>query len=126
MGDNSDVFPNDPTESVDSDGDGVGDNADICPDGDDTIDSDGDGTPDDCDTECPGDINGDFVVDVADFSEFLVQFGLTGEGLSGDFDDDQDVDVADFSIFLVNFGNDCIAPLRAAPVKTKRKQKQTH
>ena len=34
MGDNSDAFPNDPNESVDSDGDGVGDNGDAFPDSD--------------------------------------------------------------------------------------------
>ena len=28
VGDNADAFPNDPTETVDTDGDGVGDNAD--------------------------------------------------------------------------------------------------
>lgn len=34
---------------MDSDNDGVCDQADICPNGDDNIDTDGDGTPDDCD-----------------------------------------------------------------------------
>ena len=30
LGDNSDAFPDDPNESSDSDGDGVGDNSDSC------------------------------------------------------------------------------------------------
>ena len=38
-GDNSDAFPTDPTEWVDTDEDGIGDNADT--------DDDGDGIPDD-------------------------------------------------------------------------------
>ena len=31
VGDNADAFPNDPTETVDTDGDGVGDNSDAYP-----------------------------------------------------------------------------------------------
>ena len=38
--------------SDDSDGDGVGDNNDICPGGDDNVDQDSDGHPDACDN-CP-------------------------------------------------------------------------
>ena len=57
--------------------------------------------------EAAGDINGDFVVNTEDFSEFLVQFGQSGEGLSADLDGDQDVDIDDFSEFLINFGNTC-------------------
>lgn len=34
---------------ADSDGDGVCDANDVCPNGDDTVDTDGDGTPDACD-----------------------------------------------------------------------------
>jgi tetratricopeptide (TPR) repeat protein len=37
------------TPPSDSDNDGVSDDVDVCPNGDDTIDSDGDGTPDACD-----------------------------------------------------------------------------
>lgn len=33
IGDNSDAFPNDPNEIIDSDGDGIGDNADFCDSG---------------------------------------------------------------------------------------------
>ncbi len=40
-------------DQVDSDGDGVGDSCDLCPDYNDNIDLDGDGMPDACDL-CPG------------------------------------------------------------------------
>ena len=49
VGDNTDAFPSDANESVDSDGDGIGNNADICPGGDDLTDADNDGVPDYCD-----------------------------------------------------------------------------
>ena len=75
-------------------------------------------------TDCPGDIDGDLVVTLADFSEFLVQFGQTGADLSADIDGDQDVDIDDFSIFLVNFGNDCNSPLRAAPAGGSKKSRR--
>ena len=44
-----DGFPDDPNENADSDGDGVGDNADLCDGGDDSVDEDGNGVPDECD-----------------------------------------------------------------------------
>ena len=50
VGDNADAFPNDPTESMDSDGDGIGDNADAFPnDPTETMDIDGDGVGDNAD-----------------------------------------------------------------------------
>ncbi|MGK0499066.1 MAG: filamentous hemagglutinin family protein [Oceanicoccus sp.] len=50
VGDNSDLFPNDPNESTDSDGDGVGDNSDLFPnDPNESTDSDGDGVGDNSD-----------------------------------------------------------------------------
>ena len=77
---------------------------------------------------CTGDLTGDNVVDLADFSEFLIQFGNVGSGLSADLDEDQDVDVNDFSEFLVNFGNTCeerstvveTAPTKVSPKKNSR------
>lgn len=48
-----DAFPDDPTEWDDSDNDGVGDNSDICPGGNNNDDLDTDGVPDYCDI-CPG------------------------------------------------------------------------
>ena len=50
-----DLFPEDAAESVDSDGDGIGDNNDQCEGGDDSIDEDGNGVPDHCDD--PGWLN---------------------------------------------------------------------
>ncbi|MCH6255194.1 thrombospondin type 3 repeat-containing protein [Puniceicoccaceae bacterium K14] len=53
--DNADAFPNDPTESVDSDSDGVGDNSDAFPnDPSESADSDNDGVGDNAD-EFPND-----------------------------------------------------------------------
>jgi hypothetical protein len=50
VGDNADAFPNDSSETQDSDGDGVGDNADALPnDATETQDSDGDGVGDNAD-----------------------------------------------------------------------------
>jgi hypothetical protein len=58
-----------------------------------------------------GDINSDGRVDISDFSEFLVQFGLgvcdsdETKGLyTADLNDDGCVNNADFSLFLVEFG----------------------
>jgi hypothetical protein len=49
VGDDADAFPDDPTETADPDGDGVGDNAAQCPGADDTIHLDEDGIPDSID-----------------------------------------------------------------------------
>ncbi|MBK8253246.1 MAG: DNRLRE domain-containing protein [Polyangiaceae bacterium] len=56
-------------QEADSDGDGIPDNADVCPGGDDTVDLDGDGAPDDCDA-CPDDPDND----------------VDGDGVCGDVD----------------------------------------
>ena len=48
----------DVTTCLDSDGDGVCDDQDVCPGSDDTADADSDGLPDACDT-CPNDANND-------------------------------------------------------------------
>jgi hypothetical protein len=58
--DSEDVFPFDPTESADSDGDGIGNNSDNCPANAnaDQIDSDGDGLGNSCDV-CAYDSNND-------------------------------------------------------------------
>jgi hypothetical protein len=53
----------------DADGDGVPDELDICPGGDDNLDTDGDGVPDDCDP-CPNDFEND----------------ADGDGVCGDID----------------------------------------
>lgn len=50
--DNTDLCPGG-DDSIDIDGDGVADFCDACPGGDDRLDADGDGSPDACD-RCPG------------------------------------------------------------------------
>ena len=71
MGDNADVFPNDPNESSDSDSDGVGDNSDAFPDDpNESVDADGDGVgansdPDDNDALI-GVLNPDAILTLSD------------------------------------------------------------
>lgn len=58
---------------------------------------------------CPGDLNGDGIVDVTDLAALLSNFGtLSGATAEqGDGDGDGDVDLADLTAFLSNFGNTC-------------------
>ncbi|MEP0847381.1 MAG: hypothetical protein HRF50_11270 [Phycisphaerae bacterium] len=59
--------------------------------------------------DCPGDLNGDLVVDLADLSALLTNFGAGG-GMTladGDLDGDGDVDLADLSALLERFGATC-------------------
>ncbi|MEM1166887.1 MAG: reprolysin-like metallopeptidase [Planctomycetota bacterium] len=75
-----------------------------------TVDSDGNGVIDVCE-RCPGDTNGDLVVDAFDFLTVLVRFGQSGPGIGveqGDFDGDGDVDARDFLECVVAFGGSCI------------------
>ncbi len=61
------------------------------------------GTP-----ELIGDINLDGIVDLMDFSIFLVDFGLVcapNASCGSDLDNSGIVDITDFGIFLVNYGN---------------------
>jgi len=92
------------TYDSDSDGDGVLDAFDNCPNDSnlDQADSDGDGVGDACDLVPDLDNNGD--VDKEDFSIF--QSCMTGSGgditpgcEKADFDSDKDVDLNDFDIF---------------------------
>ena len=58
---------------------------------------------------CPGDLNADGVVELADLSTLLANFG-TIDGASadqGDIDDDADVDIADLALLLGAFGSSC-------------------
>lgn len=63
------------------------------------------------DTEpvCPGDLDGDGDVDVADLAILLANFGsMSGvSAADGDLDHDGDVDVGDLAILLANFGTIC-------------------
>ncbi|TVQ65411.1 MAG: hypothetical protein EA379_00130, partial [Phycisphaerales bacterium] len=56
---------------------------------------------------CPGDANGDGVVDFADLSTVLGNFGQSGPNLPGDLTGDGEVNFTDLSIVLSNFGNVC-------------------
>ena len=78
VGDNADVFPTDATEVTDSDGDGVGDNKDAFPnDSSETLDSDGDTVGDNAD---PFPLDASESVDTDD----------DGIGNNTDLDDDDD------------------------------------
>jgi len=56
---------------------------------------------------CPGDTNGDNVVDFADLNTVLGAFNQTGPGLPGDFDNDNDVDFGDLNVVLSGFNQPC-------------------
>lgn len=59
------------------------------------------------DVDCPGDTNGDLVVDFADFNAVLSTFGQSGPGLPGDVNGDDTVNFEDLNIVLGNFGTNC-------------------
>lgn len=56
---------------------------------------------------CPGDLNGDEVIDFADLNMLLDNFGQTGPGLAGDLDNDNDVDFADLNSLLDVYSTPC-------------------
>ncbi len=58
-------------------------------------------------SHCPGDVNGDNLVNFSDLTTALTQFGRTGVGLSADFDNDGDVDFMDLNEVLTHFGVAC-------------------
>ena len=53
---------------------------------------------------CPGDVDGNNTVDLADLNAVLAAFGQNG---GGDADGDNDTDLADLNLVLANFGNAC-------------------
>lgn len=59
---------------------------------------------------CPGDVDGDDQVDLADLTTLLAHFGVS-EGATlddGDLDADGDVDLADLAALLASFGQVCV------------------
>ncbi len=61
-----------------------------------------------CQNPCPGDLDGDRVVDLTDLAILLSNFGITGATPDqGDFDGDGDVDLSDLSVLLNAFGQTC-------------------
>lgn len=59
--------------------------------------------------QCPGDVNGDGIVDLTDLTILLANFGRVGDVslMDGNLDQDNDVDLGDLTELLSNFGNDC-------------------
>lgn len=55
---------------------------------------------------CPGDFNGDGIVNAADLAVFIGQFGCVGE-CEADLNIDGLVNILDLNLFLTYFGNQC-------------------
>ncbi len=60
-------------------------------------------------TACPGDVNGDDVVNLTDLATLLANFGTTSGAVreDGDLNGDGDVDLSDLAELLSLFGTDC-------------------
>ncbi len=56
---------------------------------------------------CPGDVNGDGVVDLGDLGILLANFGMPGTPATGDLNNDGVVDLTDLGVVLAEFGTDC-------------------
>lgn len=56
---------------------------------------------------CPGETNGDDLIDFADLNNCLSNFGTSGLGLPGDVNNSGTVDFADLNLILSNFGEAC-------------------
>jgi hypothetical protein len=59
--------------------------------------------------ECPGDLDGDNDIDLADLNRLLAHYGLTSGAnyTDGDLDGDYDVDLADLTALLAVYGTSC-------------------
>jgi hypothetical protein len=58
-------------------------------------------------TDCPGDTNGDNLVNFTDLNAVLADFGSAGMGLAGDVNGDGMVNFTDLNIVLSAFGSEC-------------------
>ena len=56
---------------------------------------------------CPGDTNGDGVVDVRDLAAVVFAYGQSGVSVQGDLNGDGVVDFLDLSLVIANFGRRC-------------------
>jgi hypothetical protein len=59
------------------------------------------------DIDCPGDTNGDNVVNFTDLNAVLSTFGQVGSGIAGDVNGDGVVNFTDLNEVLSNFGAEC-------------------
>jgi rhodanese-related sulfurtransferase len=93
---------------VDSDGDGVNDDLDNCPDvyNPTQRDADGDGDGDTCDPNCP-DLDGLNPVGFIDYSLLMQNWHAVGPNIPGDLNMDNVVDINDLSILLDYWLGNC-------------------
>lgn len=93
---------------VDSDGDGVNDDLDNCPNNFNPSqrDSDGDGGGNACDPNCPN-LDGLNPVNFIDYSMLMQNWQVTGPNLPGDLNMDNIVDINDIAILSDYWLSDC-------------------
>jgi len=74
-----------------------------------SADTNGNGVPDECENPCPGDVDGNGIVDLSDLTVLLANFGtISGANPEdGDTDGDGDVDLTDLATLLGVFGTTC-------------------
>ena len=96
------------TGCFDSDGDGVNDDLDNCPNNFNPSqrDSDDDGLGDICDPNCP-DLDGFNPVNFIDYSKLMQNWQVTGPNLPGDLNMDNVVDINDLAILSDYWLSDC-------------------
>lgn len=96
------------TDCFDSDGDGVNDDLDNCPNNFNPSqrDSDGDGGGDTCDANCPN-LDGFNPVNFIDYSMLMQNWQVAGPNIPGDLNKDNIVDINDLSILSDYWLSDC-------------------
>jgi rhodanese-related sulfurtransferase len=96
------------TGCVDSDGDGVNDDLDNCPNNfnPSQTDSDGDGAGNACDPNCPN-LDGLNPVNFIDYSMLMQNWQVTGPNLPGDLNMDNIVDINDIAILSDYWLSNC-------------------
>lgn len=96
------------TGCFDTDGDGVNDDLDNCPNNFNPSqrDSDGDGGGDTCDPNCP-DLDGLNPVNFIDYSQLMQNWHVIGPNIPGDLNNDNVVDINDLDILSDYWLSDC-------------------